>query len=129
MVHQRSLRVKFLGRNRGLNHFLDLRLQIMALIDHVSDIRPAARFEGKELDLMENSKHLVGINRSKRQVVICIPAIVEMKTAQHLFREQPCDDLLDILSLIVMTSINQHFRFRPAARARRSDMPQSAMSV
>ena len=61
---------------------------------------------------MKDPKHLIRIDRAEGKVIVGIAAIVEMKSAKHLLREQPGHDLLDILPLIVMPRIDQHLGLR-----------------
>jgi hypothetical protein len=42
------------------------------------------------------------------EIVVSIPAVVEMEAAQEPQIEQPGHDLLDILRLIVVPCIHQH---------------------
>jgi hypothetical protein len=57
------------------------------------------------MDFMENPKYLVRINGTHRQIVIRVAAIIEMETAQDIFRQQPCDNLFDVLRRVMMTGI------------------------
>src|SRR5215469_365082 len=84
----------------------------MALVDHVGDIRFASAFPLVVKNLVKNSEYLVRINRAKREVVIGIAAVVEVKSSQHVLREQPRDNLLNVLRLIMMSRIHEHFGLR-----------------
>ena len=78
----------------------------MALIDHVRYVRLLAAFPLEEVNLMENPEDLIRINGTKGQVVVRITAIVKVKTAEHIFRQEPSHNLLDILRRVMMTSID-----------------------
>src|SRR5438045_8376065 len=54
----------------------------------------------------------LGIDGTKSEVIVGIATVVEMKPAYHLVMEQPGDDLLDVLCLVVMSRIHQHIRLR-----------------
>src|SRR5580698_11509569 len=84
----------------------------MALIDHESDLGNPLRVWLAQ-DLVEDAKDLIWINRSDRQIVVRIAAIIKVEAAQQLNMQQPGYDLLDILRLIVMSRIHQHARLRP----------------
>src|SRR5260370_33539676 len=45
-------------------------------------------------------------------IVVCISPVIEMETAEHAFREEPRDDLLHILRLIMVAGVDQHSRLR-----------------
>ena len=85
----------------------------MALIDHVSDVGCRPGFPLVEKNLVKNSEDLIRVDRAERQIVVSVTAIIKMESAEHVFRKQPGDDLLDILRLIMMTGINQHFCLWP----------------
>jgi len=111
--HQRRARVKLLRRRNRLNHRFNLALQVVTLIDHVGDVRANAPFPFVHLNLVKNAKHLVGIDGAECQVVVRVAAVVEMKSPDHAFLEQPSDDLLDVLRLIVVSRIHQDRGLRP----------------
>src|ERR1700733_14255487 len=80
----------------------------MALIDRVYDIGFSANLPLEMKDLMEDAKHLVGVDRAQRQIVIGVAAVVEMEAAQHIFGQEPCNNLFDVLGRIMMPGIDQH---------------------
>ncbi len=108
MVHDGGLGVKFLCRAHRLDHGFHLAFQIVTLVDHVCHIGECAGFPGVGVNLVEDAEDLVGIDRPKRQIVIGVSAVVEMEASDHPVMEQPGDDLLNILGLIVMTGVHQH---------------------
>src|SRR5947199_10151647 len=61
---------------------------------------------------MKDTKYLIGIDGTKSEVIVGIATVVEMKPAYHLVMEQPGDDLLDVLCLVVMSRIHQHIGLR-----------------
>ena len=82
------------------------------------------------VNLVEDAENLVGIDGAQSQIVVGVPAIVEMESADHLVMQQPGHDLLDVLRLIVMAGIHQNVGLRTGSRAPAGRaMPQSAMSV
>ena len=95
----------------------------MALVDHIGNVSPAARFPFEEGNLVENTENLVGINRSQCQIVIRIAAVIKMKTPQHVFAQQPGDDLFDILGLVVMARVNQDLGLRPRRTSQQQRHP------
>ena len=130
VIHQRGFREEFLRGGDGLDHLLDFRLQVVTLIHHVGDLGRVAGLPRIEADLVEDAEHLVRIDGAERQVVIGIAAVVEVESAEHAVVQQPRDDLLDVLRLVVVPGIDQHpASSDPAVFASRYDMPQSAMSV
>ena len=113
MVDEGGLGVEFLGGADGLDHRLDLRLQVVRLVDHVLDLRiHAAALPGEEVDLVEDAEDLVGIDGAEREVVVGVAAVVEVEAAEHVFIEQPRDDLLDVLRKVVMAGVDQHLGLR-----------------
>ena len=50
--------------------------------------------------------------RADRQIVVRIAAVVEVESAEHVLVEQPRDDLLDVLGLIMMAGVDQHLGLR-----------------
>src|SRR5665213_2188105 len=98
----------------------------MALVHHVSDIRSLPCLPFVEQYLVEYAEDLVGVNRSQSKVIVSIAAVIEVKTAEHCFCQQPCHNLLDILALIMVACINQHSRlFSCMARQRHGHSPIS----
>ena len=64
------------------------------------------------------------------QIVIGIAAIVKMKSSQHVFRQEPCHDLLDILRCVVMSGIDQDSRLRAgSARQKQRHAPIGDVGV
>src|ERR1035438_6873986 len=112
VVHQRGLGIKLLRGDRGLDGLFDLVFQVVALIDHVSDFGAPAGLPFEQRDLVEDAEDLVRIDGSQREIVVGVAAVVEMESAQHVFREQPRHDLLDVLRLIMMPGIHQHLGLR-----------------
>jgi len=80
----------------------------MALIDRIYDISFSASLPLEMKDLMEDAQHLVGVDRAQRQIVIRVAAVVKMEAAQHIFGQEPGNDLFDILGSIMMPGIDQH---------------------
>src|ERR1700729_2739361 len=80
----------------------------MALIDRVSDIGFSASLPLEMKDLMEDTKHLVGVDRTQRQIVIRVAAVVKMEAPEHIFCQEPRDNLFDVLGRIMMPGIDQH---------------------
>ena len=64
------------------------------------------------MNLVKYPEYLVWIDRSEREIVIRIPAIIKVKAAQHARVQQPGHNLFDILRRIVMTRIDQHLCLR-----------------
>jgi len=112
MVHQSRARIQLLRRTSSLDHRLHLVLQVMALVHHVSDVGGDIVLPFIHANLVKNAKHLVGIDRPQSQIIVCVPPIIEVKSPDHLVVKQPGNNLLDILSLIVMPGIDKHERLR-----------------
>src|SRR6266487_3689517 len=99
MINQSGFSKQLLSHANGLDCLLNFAFQIVALIDHVRDVGLLPGFPLVIKNLMENSKHLVGIDGTDRKVIVGITAVVEMKSSEHLFREQPSHNLLNILRM------------------------------
>jgi len=81
-------------------------------------------------NLMEDAKHLVRVDRAEGQVVVRIAAVVEVEAAEHLLREQPRDDLLDVLRQVMMAGVDEHARLRPRrARQQQRHAPVADVGV
>ncbi len=61
---------------------------------------------------MKDTEDLVGIDRSQGEIIVGVAPIVKVEAAQHLGVQQPGDDLLYILRLVVMPGIDQHQSLR-----------------
>ena len=83
----------------------------MALINRVGDVRRLSGLPFMHMDLVKNSGRS-GKDRSEPngQIVVGEAAVVEMKSANHFMVQQPGHYLLNILSLIVMTGVDQNQR-------------------
>ena len=80
----------------------------MRLVYHVRDAPDVGvALSPRTSDLVENAEELKGVLRTDDQVIVGIPAVVEMETNDHFMMEEPGHDLLDILGLIVVTRIHQ----------------------
>ena len=112
MVHQRGLGVKFLCHDDRLDRRLDLGLLVVALVDHVGDLRHLAAVGGKEMDFVEDAEDLVGVDRAERQVVIGVFAVVEVEAAEHVLVEEPRHDLLDVDRVVVVAGVDEHLGAR-----------------
>ncbi len=64
-------------------------------------------------NLVEDAEHLVGVDRSQRQVIVGIAPVVEVKSAQHSSAQQPGDNLFNVLRLVVVAGVDQHQCLRP----------------
>jgi len=64
--------------------------------------------EGIAEYLVEDAEDLVGIDRAEGEVVVGVFAVVEMEAAEHFQVEQPGDNLLDILRLIMVAGIDEN---------------------
>ena len=47
-----------------------------------------------------------------------------MKAAQHVFAQQPGDNLFDVLGLVVMSRVNQNLRLRPSRTGQQQRTPE-----
>src|SRR5579872_6831494 len=103
-IDQRCPGKNLLRRDDCLYRCFHLALQIVALVDHersaVHSLRVAENF-------MEDAEDLVGIDRAERQVIIGVTAVVEVEAAQLLLPQQPRNNLLDVLTRVVMPRIHQ----------------------
>ena len=70
---------------------------------------------------MKDPENLVRIDRSEREIVVRIAAVVEVESAQQVEMQQPRDNLLDVLREVVMAGVDQHEGLRAgrAAQVRR----------
>ena len=82
------------------------------MIDHVGDVGDFVVLPFEHLDFVEDAEHLIGIDRAEGQVVVGVAAIVEVESAHHVVMKEPCDDLLDVLCLVVMSGIDEDERLR-----------------
>src|SRR5256884_534692 len=73
---------------------------------------PISIFCFERKNLVKDAEYLIGIDGTKSEVIVGIATVVEMKPAYHLVMEQPGDDLLDVLCLVVMSRIHQHIGLR-----------------
>src|SRR6185312_11748125 len=92
-----------------LDHRLDLRLDIVRLIDHIS----YATGIGITLsigadDLIKDAEEFERVLRANDQIIIGISAIVEMEATQPIFVEQLRNNLRDVCSLWMVAGIHQH---------------------
>src|SRR6185437_1249960 len=81
-IHQRGLHPDLLRSDDGLHRRFHFALQVVALVDHEGDVEALA-FTLGGMNLMEDAEYLVRINGAKRQVVVGIASVVEMKSTQH----------------------------------------------
>jgi len=108
MVDENCPCVELLSGSDGLNHRLDLSLQVVALVDHIGDVGSGLRFPLEHFDFVEDSENLVGIDRTEGQVVVRVTPVIEMKPSHHFLVEEPRDDLFDVLRLVVMSGIDKN---------------------
>src|SRR5580692_6367125 len=109
MADEAGLCKEFLRHGNGLKHRLDLSFQIVALINHVSDVGRFASLPLVEKNFMKDTEDLVGVDGAKSEIVIGVAAIVEMESTQQLLRKKPGDDLFDVLRGVMMAGIHQNF--------------------
>src|SRR5438552_14831789 len=112
VVHCGRLGVQLLCAAHRLNHCFDFSFEVVALVHHECDIccRTIFCFESK--NLVKDAEYLIGIDGTKCEVVVGIATVIEMKSANHYLMEQPGNDLLNVLGLIVMPGIHEHIRLR-----------------
>ena len=60
------------------------------------------------MDFVEDPEDLIWVNRSQGQIVVGVATVIEMKAPEHVFGEQPGDDLLNILGRVVVSGINKN---------------------
>ena len=107
-INEGGLEPEFLCGDDGLNHGFKLALEVVGLVDHEGDIHgQAVGFRGVELG--EDAEDLVGVDGAKCQIVIGIAAIVEVESAEHVLVEEPGDDLLDVLCVVVVAGVDEDF--------------------
>ena len=129
-IDQRRFGKEFLRHGHGLDRLLDFPFEIVTLVDHVCDIGRFAGFPFEVANLVEDAKHLIRIDGPEGQIVVGIAAIVKVKAAQHVFRQQPGNDLLDVLRRIVMSGVDQDFRLRAGgAREKQRHAPIGDIGV
>src|SRR5438093_2681560 len=106
-IDEERLRVRLLQVQNGLDHRLDLRLDVVGLVDREAD----AALEGTNVDeLEEDPEELERIDRTDDQVVVPVLAVVEVEAAEPAGAVEKRDDLLDVHALRVMAEIHEHVR-------------------
>ena len=113
-VHQQRFGIRLLAIHHALHHRLELRFYVVALVDHVRDLRRVAREDGvvgSAHQFHENAEQLERIGRADDQIVIGVAAGVEVKPAEPLFVQQVRDNRFDVDGLRVMPQVHQHLRF------------------
>ena len=79
----------------------------MRLVDHVGDTTDVGvALVLRTDDLIEDAEEVKGVLRTDDQVVVSIPAVVEVETTQPVFIEQLRDNLRDAGPLRMMTHIH-----------------------
>jgi 4-amino-4-deoxy-L-arabinose transferase-like glycosyltransferase len=112
---KKGLEEELLRSDRGLNHGLDLRLEIMGLVDHVRDAAGVdAVYLFGEGDLGEDPEDGIGVDAADREVVVGVLAVVEVESAEHALVEEEGHDVLDIGPGQMVAGVDQHLR--PGAR-------------
>ena len=110
VINQGSLRVEFLRHHDGLDRRLDLGFLVVTLVDHVGDLRHPTAISGEEVDLVKNPENLIRIDRAESQIVVGVTAVVKVEAAQHVFVQEPGDDLLDVLGVVMVAGVDEDFR-------------------
>src|SRR5712692_3384183 len=78
-IDEERLRVRLLEVEDGLDHRLELRLDVVRLVDREAD----AALERTDFDkLEEDAEELERIDRADDQVVVAVLAVVEMEAAE-----------------------------------------------
>ena len=130
-IDERGLGPELLRRADGLDHRLDLALQVVALVDHVRDVggapllpRDTAGSRGR-CGTPGRGRSSRASGRRRRSV-----RSLKWKPPSMLLVEQPRDDLLDVLPLVVMARVDEHVGLRPGvAREQQRHAPVGDVGV
>jgi len=129
MIHNGCLQEQLLRVRGGLNHLFNFVLQIVTLIHHVGNIGSVSSLPREVADFVKNAEDLIGVHAPQGQIVIRVAPVIEMEAPQHVLAEQPGNDLLHVLRLIMVPGITKTFARGPQCLQKIQDIPQSAMSV
>src|SRR5580658_5846703 len=82
------------------------------------------------MNFMKNTEDLIRIDGAESQIIVGIAAVIEVKSSHHLVMQEPSHNLLNILRLVVMASIDQNQRLRAScAREEQCHAPVSHIGV
>src|SRR5579871_6071443 len=88
-VYQHSFGIGGLDVQNALNHGLDLRLDVVRLVDHIGDAPGVGVALGaRSHNFVEDAEEVERVLRTDNQVVVGIAAVVEVETAQATFIQQ-----------------------------------------
>ena len=104
-VDDQRPRIGVLDVDDAHHHRLDLRLDVVGLVDRQARQRPAAAHE-----LAEDEEQLERVDRADDQVVVGVLAVVEVEAAEAILRGEDRDDLLDVHALRVVAHVDEHAR-------------------
>ena len=121
-VDEQRLRVGLLEVDDAEHHRLDLRLDVVRLVDG----QPREPAPG---ELEEDEEQLERVDRADDQVVVGVLAVVEVEAAEPPLAVQQGDDLLDVHALRVVAEVDSTRARSPSFWQASSAEPQSARSV
>ena len=114
VVDRQRLGVRHLTVHDALDHRFDLRLDVVALVDHVGDVRRAiARLH----DLHEDIEELERVLASDDEVVVGVLAGVEVEAAELPLAQQERHDVRDVGALGMVAGVDEHLCTLPELRA------------
>src|SRR5215204_98694 len=110
VVDQTRLRVRLLELIDGLKQRLDWILEVVALVDHVRRIEAREPFALGEHQLVEDQEERIRSDRSRREIVVAVHRVVEVKATELPCTEQARDDELDVRARQMMSEIDETLR-------------------
>ena len=128
-VDEQRLRRRLLDVHHAPDLAGDLRLDVVALVEHERDARPRAAARRAFTHLVHDPEQLERVGRADHQVVVGVEARVEVEAAQLAEPEQRRDDELDVRARRVVAGVDDDLAFGPSATQWTSAVPQSGTSI
>ena len=115
-IDQERLRRRLLDVHHRPDLAGDLRLDVVALVEHERDIGVRAESVRQD-DLVHDPEQLERVGRADHQVVVGVEARVEVEPAEAIGAEQRGHDELDVGARRVMAGVDDDLRLRPGGDA------------
>src|SRR5215213_245635 len=110
VIDQTRLRVRLLELIDRLEQRLDRILEIVALVDHVRRIETGKPLALGLHELVEDQEQRIGLDRSRREIVVPVHRVVEVEATQLSRAEQARDDELDVRARQMVPEIDETLR-------------------